>query len=630
MNRQFPFCLLIALGLLAATHARAADIWVAPTGSDRNAGTTGQPLATIAAALRQARDLRRLHDASVQGGVQIWVRGGQYRLYEPIFIRPEDAGTATSPTVIEAAPGEQPVFSGGVPVMGWRKDVGKRAGLPSIAQGQVWVADAPRVGGQALAFRQLWVNGRKAIRARTPNNDNLPRLLSWTVDKQEAWIPASAVGKLRQASQLEMVLHQMWAVAVLRVKTLAVQGEKARITFRQPESQVQFEHPWPRPVINGKNGSSAFYLTNAIELLDQPGEWFYDAPRGQVLYWPRPGETMSTAKVVAPALETLVRVRGSLDAPVAYVRFKGLTFAYTTWLRPSELGHVPIQAGMFMLDGYSLKMPGTPDKAGLENQAWIGRPPAALELVGAHHMRFERCQFLHLASAGLDYQSGTHDDAVVGCTFRDIAGNGIQVGKFSDEGTETHLPYAPTDEREISTNELLENNLLTDCGNEDWGCVGIAAGYVRGISIRHNEVAQMPYTGISMGWGWTKTANAMRDNRVQANYIHHYAQHTYDVAGIYTLSAQPGTLITENRVDEIGRAPYVHDPDHWFYLYLDEGSSNITVQDNWCPAEKFLANANGPGNVWKNNGPMVSEAIKQAAGLEAAYQDLKKAISKNN
>jgi hypothetical protein len=147
---------------------------------------------------------------------------------------------------------------------------------------------------------------------------------------------------------------------------------------------------------------------------------------------------------------------------------------------------------------------------------------------------------------------------------------------------------------------------------------------VRGVSIRHNEVAQVPYTGISLGWGWTKTANAMRDNRVQANYIHHYAQHTYDVAGVYTLSAQPGTLISENRVDEIGRAPYVHDPDHWFYLYLDEGSSNITVQDNWCPVEKFLANANGPGNVWKNNGPMVSEAIKQAAGLEPVYQDLRK------
>ncbi len=628
LMRQSISCGLLFTFSLLTAQAQAADIWVSPKGSDRAAGTAVQPLATVAAALRQARDLRRLNDPSVQAGVHIWVRGGEYRLHEPLFLRPEDAGTATSPTLIEAAPNEQPVLSGGVPVTGWRKDASKRPGLPTAAQGQVWVADVPMVGGQALAFRQLWVDGRKAVRARTPNNDNLPRLLTWDVDKQEAWIPTTAVGALRQPGQLEMVLHQMWAVNVLRIKTLTVQGAKARVTFHEPESKVQFEHPWPRPIIDGKNGSSAFYLTNAVELLDQPGEWHYDAQRGEVLYWPRPGETMSTAHVVAPVLETLVQVSGSLDQPVAYVQFKGLTFAYTTWLRPSEQGHVPLQAGMYLLDGYSLKKPGTPDKAGLENQAWIGRPPAGVELSGAHHTRFERCQFLHMASAALDYQSGTHDDVVVGCTFRDVSGNGIQLGKFSDEGTETHLPYNPKDEREICTNELLENNLLTDCANEDWGCVGIAAGFVRNTTIRHNEIAQVPYTGISVGWGWTKTANCMRDNRVTANYIHHYARHTYDVAGIYTLSAQPGTTITENRVEEIGRAPYVHDPDHWFYLYLDEGSSNITVQDNWCPAEKFLANANGPGNVWKNNGPMVSEAIKQAAGLEPKYQDLRGAATK--
>jgi hypothetical protein len=624
MSRYFPHNIFLALSLLGAAPAHAADIWVAPIGSDRNAGTADKPLATVAAALRQVRDLRRLHDPAVETGAHIWVRGGEYRLSKPLFLRPEDAGTATSPTVIEAAPGELPVLSGGVAVKGWRKLATRAPGLPAAAQGQVWVAAAPLQAGRALNFRQLWVNGRKAIRARTPNNDNLPRLLTWDTDKRETMVPTAALGTVKQPGQLEMVLHQMWAVNVLRVKTLAVAGHKTRLTFQEPESRIQFEHPWPRPIINGKNGSSAFYLTNAIELLDQPGEWFYDAPHGQVYYWPYAGENLTTAQVIAPALETVVRVAGTLDQPVSYVQFKGLTFAYTTWLRPSQQGHVPLQAGMYLLDGYSLAKPGTPDKAGLENQAWIGRPPAGVEVQNAHHTRFERCQFLHVGATALDYQSGTHDDVISGCTVRDVAVNGIQMGKFSDECVETHLPYNPKDEREICANELIENNLVIECGNEDWGAVGIAAGFVRGVTIRHNEVAQVPYTGISLGWGWTKTANAMRDNRVHANYIHHYAQHTYDVAGVYTLSAQPGTIITENRIDEIGRAPYVHDPDHWFYLYLDEGSSNITVQDNWCPAEKFLANANGPGNVWKNNGPMVSDAIKQSAGLEAGYQDLRK------
>jgi hypothetical protein len=125
-----------------------------------------------------------------------------------------------------------------------------------------------------------------------------------------------------------------------------------------------------------------------------------------------------------------------------------------------------------------------------------------------------------------------------------------------------------------------------------------------------------------MGWGWTKTANVMKDNKIIGNKIHHYAKHMYDVSGIYTLSAQPGSLISENSIDSIYKAPYAHIPDHWFYLYADEGSSDFTVKDNWCPSEKFLQNANGPDNTWTNNGPQVAVSIKNAAGIQSQYQYL--------
>jgi hypothetical protein len=160
--------------------------------------------------------------------------------------------------------------------------------------------------------------------------------------------------------------------------------------------------------------------------------------------------------------------------------------------------------------------------------------------------------------------------------------------------------------------------------NEDWGCVGIGAGFVRGINIEHNEVRNVSYTGINVGWGWTKNPNAMRDNKINFNRISHYAKHLYDVAAIYTLSAQPNSEIRNNYVDSIYKAPYPHDPDHWFYLYTDEGSSYFTVKDNWCPAQKFLQNANGPGNVWENNGPHVSSDVKQEAGIQKPYQYLLK------
>jgi hypothetical protein len=227
-----------------------------------------------------------------------------------------------------------------------------------------------------------------------------------------------------------------------------------------------------------------------------------------------------------------------------------------------------------------------------------------------------------MASAGLDFEHGTHDDTIEGCVFRDLGGNGIQLGKFSDPGMETHAPYHPSDEREICAREKISNNLVTDCGTEDWGCVGIGVGYGREIAIEHNEVHTLPYTGISVGWGWTKATNCMSANRVVANHVHHVALRLGDTGGIYTLSSQPGTLIAENSIHDIQLSPYTLDTNHWFYLYLDEGSSFITVRDNWCPAEKFMKNANGPGNVWTNNGPATAESIRKSAGLEAPFQDL--------
>ena len=607
--------------LLGAVITQAADIYVSPNGSDTNPGTSQQPLATINMALRKARELRRLNDPSVAQGVHIILQDGVYSLSEPVFVRPEDSGTPTSPTVIEAAPGAHPVFSGGVSITGWRK-AGKIAGLPKAAQGKVWVADAPMPDGRLLDFRQLWVNEKKAVRARDRNADSMNRILSWNHATEQCWIPNPKAGGWEKAIGTEMVIHQWWAIAILRIKSVKVQGDSALLSFHQPESRIQSEHPWPAPWISKKTGNSAFFLTNAIQFLDEPGEWFLDMQNRRVIYWPRNGEDLRNANVIAPALQNLLRVEGTPDYPVAHVYFKGIDFKYTTWLRPSQAGHVPLQAGMYLLDAYKLTIPGTPDKKGLENQAWIGRQPAAVELKYVHNTGFERCNFSHMAATGLDYIKGTHNDTIIGCTFRDIGGTGIQAGVYSEEAFETHLPYNPADERELCRNLYISNNYINNVTNEDWGCVGISAGYVQGININHNEVSDVSYSGICVGWGWTRTINAARNNRIQANLVHHYAKHMYDVGGIYTLSAMPGSVISENAVHTILKAPYAHDPEHFFYMYLDEGSAYITIKDNWLEAEKVMKNANGPGNTWENNGPHVADSIKNKAGLEPAYKNI--------
>ena len=608
-----------AICILCSHWLLAGEIWISPKGSDFNDGTCQSPKATLTSALRQAREWRRTEDNRIQGGITIYMEGGTYAFYEPVFIRPEDSGTKESPTIIRSVGDEKVILSGGISIKGWKK------------QGKVWVADVPVFNGRPLDFRQLWVNGKKAVRARDVEDfEKMNRICSVDEKNEILYVPAVSIRRLidnkgnLKAKYAEMVLHQMWCVANLRIRSVEVQGDSAAIRFHQPESRIQFEHPWPRPMVTTDGHNSAFYLTNARELQDVPGEWYHDIDARKVYYYPREGEKMQEAEVIVPAVETLVRVEGTLDRPVCHIRFEKITFSYTTWMRPSEKGHVPLQAGMYLTDGYRIdpKMQRNYLNHPLDNQGWLGRPAAAVCVVAARQIDFERCRFEHLGSTGLDYEEAVQGGVVRGCLFRDIAGNGLLVGSFSPAAHETHLPYDPADRREVCTQQQINNCYFTEIGNEDWGCLAIAAGYVGDVNIEHNEISEVPYSGISLGWGWTQTVNCMRNNRVHANLIHHYAKHMYDVAGIYTLGSQPKSYVTENCVHSIYKPGYVHDPNHWFYLYTDEGSSFITVRDNWTEGEKYLQNANGPGNVWENNGPKVDSVIRERAGLEAGYKDL--------
>ena len=608
-----------AICILCSHWLLAGEIWISPKGSDFNDGTRQSPKATLTSALRQAREWRRTEDNRIQGGITIYMEGGTYAFYEPVFIRPEDSGTKESPTIIRSVGDEKVILSGGISINGWKK------------QGKVWVADVPVFNGRPLDFRQLWVNGKKAVRARDVEDfEKMNRICSVDEKNEILYVPAVSIRRLidnkgnLKAKYAEMVLHQMWCVANLRIRSVEVQGDSAAIRFHQPESRIQFEHPWPRPMVTTDGHNSAFYLTNARELQDVPGEWYHDIDARKVYYYPREGEKMQEVEVIVPAVETLVRVEGTLDRPVCHIRFEKITFSYTTWMRPSEKGHVPLQAGMYLTDGYRIdpKMQRNYLNHPLDNQGWLGRPAAAVRVVAARQIDFERCRFEHLGSTGLDYEEAVQGGVVRGCLFRDIAGNGLLVGSFSPAAHETHLPYDPADRREVCTQQHINNCYFTEIGNEDWGCLAIAAGYVGDVNIEHNEISEVPYSGISLGWGWTQTVNCMRNNRVHANLIHHYAKHMYDVAGIYTLGSQPKSYVTENCVHSIYKPGYVHDPNHWFYLYTDEGSSFITVRDNWTEGEKYLQNANGPGNVWENNGPKVDNDIRERAGLEAGYKDL--------
>ena len=536
------------------------------------------PDSSLADAIRQAREMKRTGKALT---MTIHLAPGIYQLYEPIRLRPEDSGL----TII----GHDAIISGGQEINIWKEQ-----------DQSLYVADIPDFNGRPVDFRQLWRNREKALRARdVVDFEQMHRILTYDKRNQVLWIPKAAVASLLHEDKvkegceyIEMVLHEMWCTSNLRIKSLTPQGDSVAVRFHDPEAKIQFEHPWPSPMTPNTGHPSPFYITNAKPLLDNPGEWYHDIREHRLYYFPREHEgTVKVLLATYPVLETLIEVVGTADHPVHDITIKGITFSHTTWMRPSQKGHVPLQAGMYLTEAYKLRR-------------------------YAENVSFDSCRFEHLGGSGLDYIIGCKGGKVSNCRFNDIAMNGLVIGSFSPEGLETHLPYRPEDTREVCNGQTIEQSEFCDIANDDWGCVAIAAGYVSDINIEHNTIHDVSYTGISLGWGWNRDSVCMKDNKVHANLIYNYAQHMYDCAGIYTLGNQPGTVISENVVRDIAKPSYVHDPNHWFYLYTDEGSSNITVRDNWTPSEKYLQNANGPGNVWENNGPHVNEQIKRNAGRQ--------------
>lgn len=593
----------------------AGEIYVSLQGNDKNPGTKEAPFYTLNRAIKQAREWRRLNRPEVAGGIYIRLEEGVYAQRNSLFLRPEDSGTPDSPTVICAVDGAHPVISGGVAVTGWKRGCNHPA-IPEKLRQKIWSAEAPLIGNRRVETRQMWVNGHKVQRAAQFPDGGLEQMIDFNPEEQTITIPVSQnvnPKRLQNAGQLEMIVHQRWAIAILRVKSIDAKDGQAVVRFHEPESHLEFAHPWPQPAIGGEKGNSSFCLTNALELLDQPGEWFQEYPSGTIYYYPQAGENMETAEVIIPALETLVTIDGTLSRPVKHIQFNGITFAHTSWMRPSFQGHVTLQGGFPLLDAYKLQEPGLPEKAELENQAWIIRPETAIRVRGAEHIDFKHCTFRHLSSTGLDYEWAVTASSVEDCQFTDIGGTALLVGAFPDGGFETHVPFIPADVRELCSHITIRNNFISNVTNEDWGCVGIGAGYVRNMDISHNEVCHLNYSGICVGWGWTSLESGMCNNRIEANYVHHFARRLYDAGGLYTLSNQPGSVMRNNRIEHLIEAPYATN-DRAFYIYLDEATDGYTMENNWCPTERFDSNRPGKKNVWKNNGPQVADSIKYKAG----------------
>ena len=614
----FSLCLAVAGASFAATQA---TFYVSPGGNDAADGSKDAPFKTIT----QAQKAVRAINGSMTGDIEVILREGTYVLPSTIGFDERDGGKDGHYVRYKAADGETPIITGGMQVTGWA--------IHDEAN-NIWKAEG--VDGR---FRQLYVNGRKAVRACFPNviaanekgvggfDHDFVRLTKVDSSGRAFDVSADYIKNIKNIKNIEDVeIHLMiaWSENILRLEKAQVNGGTAKLIPKDPERTKLFHRAYPMlgtAFASNPPKQQVFYLENSYDLIDAPGEWYLDEKEHTLYYKPREGESMATAHVVAPRINTLFSVLGKdTKNKVGYMAFEGLIFAHSNYTRPSEEGFLDLQAANFNVDVLADPGRGNWEKLN-SNKFLLWRPDAAFRVENAHHFLVQGNVFTQIAATGLDFVSGTNDDMIQGNAFFEIGAAGIMLGKFyQDSTTEIHIAYNPSDKEEISTRDTVKNNLVTNVTNEHQGAVGIGAGYPRYVVIEHNEVSYTYYSGISIGFGWTKSQTAMTNNHVNWNEIHHIARLLCDSGPIYTLSNQgTGSEIQHNYIHDNGTSKWA---DYWNVpIYLDEGSSGFTVKENVFKNSPSGVGQNQAGqNTIQQDGNYYSDNVVNNAGIEKEFR----------
>ena len=559
-RQAFVPCVL-ALAASQACTAYAAPqklLYASPTAQGSGDCLTAANSCTLINARTQARLLRNLN-----ADVVVNLQGGDYFLSSTFTLDNNDSGLNGYDVIYQAASATSPpVFHGGrkIPDDAWTRF------------GSLWGVSLQNLfPGETFNFRQLYVNGQRATRARYPNaNAATPYLNATgaspvTVTNDAAHVSSASVttsGSVKTFTHgnVELVWLAHYKQPRARLQGYTVSGDTASFIF-QPAEQGNSH------LLGINQPTTPYYLENDIAFLDQDGEWFYDNSSGtQSLFYKSPASAPPLNAVI-PLLETpLVSIEGnSATSPVTHLQLKGIHFAYTNWLRPSTLGYISDQGG------WSTRASTGPDYQPMTS---------AVRVSNASRVRLEGNTFRAIGATALYMTNQLQDVEVDGNTFTDIAGSGIV--QHSDTPGYSNA------------RSVITNNLVDGFGRDYADAVGILVTHAQDLKVEFNEVAHGSYSGVSTGWKWNTGSFGFDRNLVRFNHVHHVMTQLDDGGAIYTLGRSNNGFIQENHLASISRSPFAG-LSPIAAIYLDNGSVGKTVSHNAVSSANaaFFAQAGG-------------------------------------
>jgi len=512
-------CPAILLSFLTVAMS-AQTISVSPDG----------PIKTLAEARDAARALRRSGKA---GPITITVRAGTYYLPETLVLGPED-----SDTVWEAAHGEHPVISGGRIISGWERVQDKK--LNAQAGGDLWMARVPDNERGKWYFRELFVDGHRRPRARSPKTGffQMDCEMGGGMQAQFKFHAGDVHAAWADQGDAEVVALEAWAEARMYIRRV----DEATHTVTLSGAALPSNH----------EANARYWVENTLDALDASGEWYLDRQNSVVYYRPMPGEDMTRVQVIAPVLGQLVRFEGSVAMGwVHNIRLRGLTLSHTDWSMDSN-GYADMQSA------YDI--------------------PAAVEGVGTRSCSIEECTLAHLGGYAVELgggpptwrggREGSKEDRIVGNEMYDLGAGGIKLGD----------PAMPRDEGQATSGNIVSDNHIHDIGTVYPAGTGIWMGQTSDNVVGHNEINDTYYTGISAGWTWGYGPTAAHGNVIEFNNIHDIGRGMLsDMGCIYTLGVQPGTVERNNLCHDVSRSVY----GGWG-LYTDEAAAISCLKTTSC------------------------------------------------